>query len=322
MKQQPGKVSKESDGYKVVFKRIFNHPIEKVWDAITNPEQLKYWFTDVEFDFKPGGQIIIKFRDEAKTVSRGKIVSIDAPNKFVWTWEDELAVWELEKLSANQTQLIFSYSKLPKDYAVNAPAGFHSLLDRLEERLNGSDVIYPFGTEENDPEQIKMKVAYAAHVYHAHPEAVKHEPVVVERLYNAPVEKVWKALTDKEQMKEWYFNLDQFELREGFQFRFPGQGYKGEQYMHICTITEIIPRERLQYSWQYENLQGYSLVTFHLTAIGNQTKLRLTHHGLETFPQDNADFARSSFNEGWNHIVGISLPEYLSKHSGTEYRAS
>ena len=112
-------------------------------------------------------------------------------------------------------------------------------------------------------------------------------------------------------MKEWYFNLDQFELREGFQFRFPGQGHKGEQYMHICTITEIIPGERLQDSWHYENFPGFSLITFDLTALGEQTRLKLTHDGLETFPANNPDFAKESFTEGWTYITGTALREFV-----------
>ena len=312
MKLQPGIITKENEGYKVQFKRVFNHSIQKVWDAITSPEQLKYWFTDVEVDFIPGGQIIFKFRDEAKSLSYGKVVSIEPPHKFVWTWEDELAEWNLEEFSKEKTQLILTYSKLPGEYALNAISVFHTLLDRLQERLDGGDVIYPFGTEENSPELIKTKVSYASGTYNLYPEIVKNDPVIVERTYAASIEKVWKAITHKDQMKEWYFNLDKFELKVGFEFRFPGQGHKGEQYMHICTITEIIPQKRLQYSWQYDGLPGFSIVTFDLTAIGDQTKLRLTHHGLETFPGDNADFARGSFTEGWNHIIGISLPCYLN----------
>src|SRR5690606_20729150 len=145
-----GIITKENDGYKVVFHRTLNHAIEKVWNAITNPQELKYWFTDVEMDFKPGGKIVIRFRDEARTESHGEIVSIEPPHKFAWTWEGELAVWELKEISSDQTELILTYSKLGADYAVSAPAGFHWMLDTLEGRLAGSDVIYPFGTMEND----------------------------------------------------------------------------------------------------------------------------------------------------------------------------
>ena len=138
--------------------------------------------------------------------------------------------------------------------------------------------------------------------------------VVVEKLLLHPASRVWKALTDKDQMKHWYFAPDEFRPEKGFQFRFRGQGHKGEQYLHICRITEIVPEKKLQYSWEYEGIEGYSLVTFELFEIEkNKTRLVLTHKGLGTFPTNNADFAPDSFNHGWTHLVGISLPEFLDK---------
>ncbi len=308
-----GKVAKEKDGYKVVFERVLKHPVEKVWNAITNPEELKFWFTDIEMDFRPGGKITFRFRDKGKTASYGEIVSIEPPHRFVWTWEGELAVWELAVLDEHTTRLVFTYSRLTADYAVNAPAGFHELLDLLAERLDGSEKMLPFGSEDSGPEHFEAQVRYAEAVYHSHPELIKHPPVVVEKMLDVPVEKVWKAITDKDQLKQWYFDLDDFKPEIGFRFTFPGQGHKGAQYIHQCTITEVIPLKKLQYSWQYEGYPGYSLVTFELSERGNQTRLKLTHHGLETFPQDSADFAWKSFSGGWNEIVGKMLPEFLKK---------
>jgi len=43
------------------------------------------------------------------------------------------------------------------------------------------------------------------------------------------------------------------------------------------------------------------------------TKLKLTHEGLETFPTNNKDFARSSFEGGWTHIIGKSIVEFVEK---------
>lgn len=141
---------------------------------------------------------------------------------------------------------------------------------------------------------------------------MSNKKVIVERVFDADIELVWKAITEKEIMKQWYFELDDFKPEVGFQFRFPGQGHKGEQYIHICQITEVVPNKKIQYSWTYENIEGYSLVTFELFDIENrQTKLVLTHSGLESFPQDNPDFASESFNKGWNHIINISLKEFL-----------
>lgn len=308
-----GHFSREDDGYRLVFHRTLNHPIEAVWDAITNPEQLKYWFTDIEIDPVPGGKVAIRLRGRERSVSTGEILEIRPPRKFVWTWEGELAVWELEAAGETVTWLTLTYGRLPADGAVGAAAGFHELLDRLEDRLGGSETVYPFGTEEHTPGHIRLKVHYAAAVYNTCPEVVRHKPVTVEKTYGAPVDRVWQALTDKDQMRKWYFDLGEFRPEAGFQFKFYGHGHKGEQYLHLCTVTEAIPGKKLQYSWEYEGLPGYSLVTFELFPAGGGTRLRLSHHGLETFPQDSADFAWGSFNEGWGHILGIGLPGFLEE---------
>ncbi|HEY4197670.1 MAG TPA: SRPBCC domain-containing protein [Mucilaginibacter sp.] len=141
---------------------------------------------------------------------------------------------------------------------------------------------------------------------------MKAEPFVIERTLNAPSEKVWKAITDKDQMKQWYFDLAEFKPEVGFEFTFVG-GSEEKSYVHLCKITEVVPGKKLQYSWRYDEYPGKSFVTFELFPEGNQTKLKLTHEGLETFPTDNKDFARSSFEAGWNYIIGKSIVEFFEK---------
>ena len=138
------------------------------------------------------------------------------------------------------------------------------------------------------------------------------QPIIIEQIYNAPVDKVWKAITDKHQMKEWYFSLDEFRPEPGFAFQFYGEGRKGEKYLHHCKITEVIPQQKLQYSWRYEGYEGYSVVTFELLDQTETTKLRLTHEGVESFPS-SPDFAKESFIEGWTYITGTSLKNFLEK---------
>src|ERR1700744_2710813 len=126
---------------------------------------------------------------------------------------------------------------------------------------------------------------------------MKAEPFVIERTYNAPVEKVWQAITDKDKMKQWYFKLEEFKPEVGFEFRFTG-GSKEKQYLHICEVTEVIPERKLTHSWRYDEYPGISYVTWELFAEGDQTRLKLSHAGLETFPNEK-DFARESFSKGW-----------------------
>ncbi|HEX7847813.1 MAG TPA: SRPBCC domain-containing protein, partial [Chitinophagaceae bacterium] len=128
------------------------------------------------------------------------------------------------------------------------------------------------------------------------------QPFTIERTLDAPADKVWKAITEKDQMKQWYFDLSEFKPEVGFEFSFYGQGHKGEQYLHLCKITDVIAGKKLQYSWRYDKYEGNSFVTFELFPEGNKTRLKLTHEGLETFPANNPDFAKESFMGGWTEL--------------------
>jgi uncharacterized protein YndB with AHSA1/START domain len=137
------------------------------------------------------------------------------------------------------------------------------------------------------------------------------DPVIVECIYLAPVKKVWEALTDNDKMRKWYFDISAFKPELGFEFQFEG-GSKDQTYVHLCKITEIIPEEKLQYSWRYAGYHGNSLVTFELFPEGEKTRIKLTHEGLETFPEEH-DFSKESFTNGWNHIIGKSLKDFVEK---------
>ena len=133
--------------------------------------------------------------------------------------------------------------------------------------------------------------------------------VVIERTFSAPPERIWKALTDVEEMRRWYFDLKEFKPEVGFEFEFIVE-HEGMKYHHLCKITEVIPKEKLAYTWRYKGHEGDSLVTFELFADGDKTRLKLTHEGLETFPK-TPSFARKSFMEGWTQIIGSSLKEFV-----------
>jgi uncharacterized protein YndB with AHSA1/START domain len=166
------KVSKNADGLMVEFERILSHPIEKVWDALTNPDILRIWMTEVEMDFKPGGKMKLYFQDADKTITYGQIVTIEKPTRFEWLWEDEFASWQLEAINDKQTKLHFTYSRLADKYAFSAPAGWHVILDQLETVLNGRTEPYPFGVDSQPtPEALVLQEMYKKQVEHLLPAA-------------------------------------------------------------------------------------------------------------------------------------------------------
>lgn len=135
----------------------------------------------------------------------------------------------------------------------------------------------------------------------------------IERTYNASITKVWNALTRSDELKQWYLDLPDFKPIKGFEFTFMLGKDPDNLYKHQCKITDVIPGKKLAYSWQYEGYEGNSEVIYELFEEGKKTKVKLTHKGINTFPEDNEDLSANNFAEGWTFIVGKALKEYAEK---------
>src|SRR5437773_12344575 len=94
------------------------------------------------------------------------------------------------------------------------------------------------------------------------------EAVVIERTFNAPVARVWKALTDADEMRAWYFDLKEFKLEVGFEFEFTAED-EGARNNHLCKITEVIRQQKIAYTCRYAGEEGDSLIRFELLADGD-----------------------------------------------------
>lgn len=136
-------------------------------------------------------------------------------------------------------------------------------------------------------------------------------PIIVTKKINAPIEKVWKALTDKNEMQSWYFNIQGFEAEVGKSFDFyePGEEKK---YLHRIEILEIIENQKLKHTWFYPSFSDQkTLVTWELEVDGDGTKVILTHEGINNLKDLGDGFSNESFTQGWNEIIGQSLKLYL-----------
>lgn len=138
--------------------------------------------------------------------------------------------------------------------------------------------------------------------------------LIIERVFEAPIEKVWEALTNNNQMKQWYFDVSDFKPEVGFEFQFLGES-DGKKFLHKCTVVEVQPITKIAYTWSYEGYVGQSLVTFELFGeSGNKTRLKLTHTDTDSF-LSHPDFKKSDFNEGWKMILGQSLRDFVETDS-------
>lgn len=141
------------------------------------------------------------------------------------------------------------------------------------------------------------------------------QSIFIEEQLQAEAEKVWRAITERDQMEQWYFRLQEFKPEVGFKFQFWGGPDDERQYLHLCEITEAVKNKKLSHSWKFDGYEGNTQVTFELVDRGTETTLKFSHTGLETFPASNPDFAAENFRVGWNAIISKSLKDYLQMKS-------
>lgn len=134
--------------------------------------------------------------------------------------------------------------------------------------------------------------------------ATENKKLTIQREFDAPIDLVWRALTETDLLKQWAPFLGEFKAIVGYETRFLLGPDEAHQYLHICRVTDVVENERLTYTWSYEKIEGDSHVTFGLIPKGEKTDLVFTHEFVKPFPQDDPNFALGSFEQGWTYILG------------------
>ena len=143
--------------------------------------------------------------------------------------------------------------------------------------------------------------------------SININPIIVEQSYNTSINNVWDAITKVYLMRQWFFeNIETFKPEVGFETQFNVHA-ESRDFLHMWKITEVVPTKKIVYDWKYGGISGEGVVIFELFEQGNQTMLRLTNRGLESFPKDIPEFTRESCIEGWNYFIKNSLKEFLKK---------
>jgi len=295
----------EIKGKEIIISRVLNAPVKLVWEVWTKPEHIVKWWgpnsfttTDKGMQLKAGGHWYFTMHGPD---------GINYPNHIVF-----LEVVPYEKL-------MYRHS----DDAATNPISFHATV--IFENMGNKTKLTMHSVFESEAELQRLNAAY--HVIEGGQQHIgrlddylqtqninvmNNEPLVIERTYNAPIAKVWKAISDNAEMKKWYFDIADFKPEVGFEFEFSGQDKEGKEKRHLCKVMEVVPGKKLTYSWRYDGFEGNSFVTFELSAEGETTKLKLTHAGLETFPVvAGTPFAKENFAAGWTYITGTSLKQFV-----------
>ena len=123
-------------------------------------------------------------------------------------------------------------------------------------------------------------------------------PVVVEERFEISIEKLWSAITERQQMILWFFeDIPEFKPVPGFETGFNVVSGESEFYHQWKIIDAVAPR-KVRYNWKYRDYPGDSNVSFELFKEGKHTKLKLTHTVLSDFPENIPEFSRGGGGGG------------------------
>lgn len=154
-------------------------------------------------------------------------------------------------------------------------------------------------------------------------------PDTIERdiLINAPADSVWRAVTEPEQITQWFCDAAELDLRPGGEgtFFFDTKARTKPTIANLRVVT-VEPPRAFAFRWSYPEGEepredNSMLVEFTLTPEGDNTRLRVTETGLHHLPwsdEEKATYA-DDHNGGWEHHLG-SLRSYASQQSGVSSR--
>ncbi|KQT18432.1 ATPase [Chryseobacterium sp. Leaf404] len=139
-------------------------------------------------------------------------------------------------------------------------------------------------------------------------------PIEIKTNIKVSAAKVWQALTDKNEIKAWYFDIQNFQPFVGTVFDF----YEPEdhkKYRHRSEVLEVIPEKKLSFTWTYPDFStAVSTVTWEIDELENgETSVKVIHSETEKFGDLGYNFSRKSFAEGWRGILNHSLKPFLEK---------
>jgi uncharacterized protein YndB with AHSA1/START domain len=189
------------------LERYLAHPVERVWRAVSDPAELRRWMPAAAgWTPKPGEVFELGGR-------QGQITDLDPPHVIAWTFGADRFRFTL-RAEGNGCALVFTHIFDDVAPAAQTAAGWECYLDRLDAQLAGQDLSeerahQPVGERHEryagrfglDPAPGR---AFIARLGFRGPSLEVGPALRLERRYDQPVERVWRALTDPGELGRWF----------------------------------------------------------------------------------------------------------------------
>jgi uncharacterized protein YndB with AHSA1/START domain len=128
-------VRKDGDHWTLILVRELRHPPVKVWQALTDPAQLRQWAPfDADRSLASVGPVkLATVATATPVVSETHVTRADAPKLLEYRWGDNDMRWQLEPTGAG-TRLTL-WHNIDRRYVSMGAAGWHICLDVLDRLL-------------------------------------------------------------------------------------------------------------------------------------------------------------------------------------------
>lgn len=300
--------------------RTFHARRETVFKAWRTADHVKNWFSpetysvpDARVEMRVGGafEVCMLSPSGEKHWTRGIFVEVTPHSRLVIDMHATdlqghplfcayTEVTFTDALGGTRMDVAQTYTFVDPSMAApmvaGAPEGWRTTLDKLEQEV------------------LRMSGAVGAQR-----RSVVHASFHLERHYNAPVERVWKALTDEAAKQKWFGGppgewdlLERhMDVREGGRERAKGRWESGVVSIFDAIYHDVVPHERLVYSYIMhldDKKISVSLATMQLKSEDGGTKLMVTEQGAFLDGYDDA----GSREHGTGHLLdalGASLNE-------------
>jgi uncharacterized protein YndB with AHSA1/START domain len=104
--------------------------------------------------------------------------------------------------------------------------------------------------------------------------------VIIERVFDAPRELVWKTYTDPKLIPEWWgprvfeTTIEKMELKVGGEWRFVQKDPSGQTFAFYGVNKEIVPSEKLVSTFEFECTDGHVVLqTVTFEEVDGKTKV-------------------------------------------------
>ena len=130
---------KDGETWTLVLERNLRHPPERVWQALTDPDQLREW-APFDSDRSLGAVGTAKLSTfGTQYVSETHVKRADAPKVLEYEWGRGDIRWELEPLGASGTRLTL-WAQIDRKYIAMGAAGWHICIDVMDHLLAGQPI--------------------------------------------------------------------------------------------------------------------------------------------------------------------------------------